>query len=315
MLDSTTITDNTEFKMPIYDIPESYVICGCSTADMEESFFIKRRIPCAFFHFTLDGKNYDDNFGRSIPFDRFYEMVAEGAQPVSSQVNVAQYADLWTPYLEMGKDVLHATLSSGISGTYNSACIARDELSEKYPDRRILVVDSLSASSGFGMVLDYMADMRDEGRSIDDVYQWVLDNRNRVHHWFFSTDLTSFWRGGRISRASAFFGNTFNICPLMNVNDEGKLIPRRNVRTKKRVMDEQVREMMEHVEDGKAYKGKCFISNSACRKDAEAVAAKIVAQLPQLKDKIVINSIGTTIGTHTGPGTVALFFMGDERVR
>ena len=101
----------------------------------------------------------------------------------------------------------------------------------------------------------------------------------------------------------------------MNVNDEGKLIPRRNVRTKKRVMDEQVREMMEHVEDGKAYKGKCFISNSACREDAEAVAAKIVAQLPQLKDKIVINSIGTTIGTHTGPGTVALFFMGDERVR
>lgn len=312
---SIAATGNQEFKMPIYDIPESYVICGCSTADMTEEFFKKRRIPCAFFHFTIDGKSYDDNFGRSIPFDKFYKLIAEGVQPVSSQVNVTQYVDLWTPYLEMGKDILHATLSSGISGTYNSACIARDELADKYPDRKILVVDSLAASSGFGMVLAYMADLRDEGKSIDEVYKWVLDNRNRVHHWFFSTDLTSYWRGGRISRASAFFGNTFNICPLMNVNDEGKLIPRRNVRTKKRVMEEQVREMMEHVEDGKDYKGKCFISNSACQRDAETVAEKIGEQIPQLKGKILINSIGTTIGTHTGPGTVALFFMGDERTR
>lgn len=300
---------------PVFEIPEDYVICGCSTADMPESFYMERRVPCAYFHFTLDGKSYDDNFGRSIPFDQFYKMIADGAMPVSSQVNVAQYIELWTPYLEMGKDVLHATLSSGISGTYNSACIARDELAEKYPDRRILVVDSLCASAGFGLFLDYLADLRDEGKSLDEVYQWAMDNRLKVHHWFFSTDLTSFWRGGRISRASAFFGNTFNICPLMNVNDEGKLIPRRNVRTKKRVIEEQVREMMAHVQDGANYTGKCFISNSACAKDAETVAAKIEEQIPNLRGRIQISSIGTTIGTHTGPGTVALFFMGDERTR
>ena len=307
------MSDMNTAETPIYDIPESYVLCGCSTADMPESFFVSRRIPCAFFHFTLDGKSYDDNFGKSIPFDKFYKMIADGKQPVSSQVNVAQYIDLWTPYLEMGKDILHVALSSGISGTYNSACMARDEVSEKYPGRRIIVVDSLGASSGFGLLLKYMANRRDEGMSLDELHQWALDNRLHVHHWFFSTDLTSYWRGGRISRASAFFGNAFNICPLMNVNCEGKLIPRRNVRTKRKVIDEIVKEMMAHVQGGANYSGLCEISNSACLKDAEAVAAKIVEQIPQLEGRIGINSIGTTIGTHTGPGTVALFFMGDER--
>lgn len=135
-----------------------------------------------------------------------------------------------------------------------------------------------------------------------------------MHHWFFSTDLTSYKRGGRISATSAMVGTLLGICPLLNMDNEGHLIPRKKIRTKKKVIEELVNMMKEHVEDGPDYKGYCYISNSACEEDAEKVRDLVEAYCPNLKGKVLINSIGTVIGSHTGPGTVALFFLGDERV-
>ena len=215
--------------------------------------------------------------------------------------------------LKQGKDVLHLTLSSGISGTYNSANLARMQMEEKYPDRKIFVIDSLAASSGYGLLVDQALENQKNGMSLEENAKWIEDNKNKLHHWFFSTDLSSFIRGGRISKVSGFFGQAWNICPLMNVNNEGKLIPRNKYRGKKQVIREMVKRMEEHAQNGLDYSGKCFISNSACMEDAQKVARLVEEAFPKLNGKVMINSIGTVIGTHTGPGTVALFFWGDER--
>ena len=239
-------------------------------------------------------------------------MVA-GEGTKTSQVSVREYEDLFEESLSQGKDVIHLTLSSGISGSYNSACIARDEMQEKYPDRKIYVIDSLAASSGYGLLVDAAADRRDEGMSIDDLYTWIEENKLRVHHWFFSSDLTFYIRGGRVSKTAGFIGTIMNICPLLNVSNEGKLIPREKIRTKKKVIRRIVDLMRENADNGTDYSGKCFISQSECVDDARAVADLIEAEFPKLDGKVQIYPIGATIGSHTGPGTVALFFFGKKR--
>ncbi|MCC8050372.1 MAG: DegV family protein, partial [Clostridiales bacterium] len=238
----------------------------------------------------------------------------EGADTRTSQVNVEEFMKYFRPFLEQGLDVLHVSLSSGISGTFNSACIARDMLKEEFPERKLLVVDSLAASSGYGLLMELLADMRDAGSSLEELYDWTLKNRLTIHHWFFSTDLTFFIKGGRISKTSGFIGSVLNICPLMNVDDEGKLIPRSKIRGKRAVIKKLVEQMKEHAVDGLNYSGKCYMCNSACYEDARAVADLVEAAFPKLDGPVQINDIGTTIGSHTGPGTVALFFVGDERV-
>lgn len=228
-------------------------------------------------------------------------------------MNADEFTEYFRPFLENGQDILHLTLSSGISGVYNSACIARDILSEEFPDRKIYIVDSLAASSGFGLLMDAIADKRDEGMDIDALYQWTKNNLLQLNHWFFSSDLTFYIRGGRISKTSGTIGNILNICPLLNVNNEGKLIVREKIRTKRKVIKQIVAKMEENARDGLDYDGKCYISQSACYEDARAVADLIESKFPKLNGKVTIYNIGTVIGSHTGPGTVALFFWGKER--
>jgi len=287
----------------------------CSTADMPLDFFRTNDIPFASFHFIMDGKEYPDDLGQSMPFDVFYSKIAEGASPTTSQVNAEDYEKMWLPLLESGIDVMHITLSSGISGTINSALVARETLLPKFPGRKIVIVDSLGASSGYGLLVTRACELRDEGKTIEQAQDWLEKNKLRLHHWFFSTDLTNYVRGGRISKTAAMFGTLLKICPLLNMNTSGELIPREKIRTKKKVIYEIVERMAQHAENGLDYSGKCYISNSACYEDARAVADLVEARFPKLDGKVLINSVGTVIGAHTGPGTVALFFFGDERVK
>ena len=290
-----------------------YQISCCSTADMPASYFAAHNIPFAQFHFLMDGKDYPDDLGKSMPFDEFYQRITDGAQPVTSQVSVGDYTAMFEAALAAGQDVLHLALSSGISGTINSARVAQQQMAEKYPQRKIYVIDSLAASSGFGLMVEAARQNRDNGMGIDENAAWLEAHKLNLHHWFFSTDLTSFIRGGRVSKVSGFVGQTLNICPLLNVNDEGKLIPRQKYRGKKQVIRAIVDRMEEHAEGVLQYSGKCFISQSACEEDARRVADMIEERFPNLDGKVMINSIGTVIGSHTGPGTVALFFWGDTR--
>lgn len=291
-----------------------FIISCCSTADLSREHFESRKIAYIYFHYEIDGKEYPDDLGQSIPFDKFYQMMANGSETRTSQINTEEYAEYFEGFLKEGKDILHLTLSSGISGTINSANIARDILLEKYPDRKIYIVDSLGASSGYGLLMDKLADLRDEGKSIEQLYDWAIQNRLKLQHWFFSSDLTFFIKGGRVSKTAGFVGTVLNICPLLNVDLNGKLIPRYKIRTKKKVIAAIVDKMKELAQDGLDYSDKCYISQSACYEDARAVADLVEATFPKLKGKVEINDIGTTIGSHTGPGTVALFFWGSERV-
>ena len=246
-----------------------YILSCCSTADLTKEHFEERGISYICFHYQLDGKQYADDLGQSMPFEKFYKAMADGAETKTSQVNAEEFQAYFEKFLKQGKDVLHVCLSSGISGVINSAMIAREELAEKYPDRKILVVDSLGASSGYGLLMDQLADLRDQGKSIH--------------------------------------------CPLLNMDDQGRLIPRFKIRTKKKVIRAIVDKMEEYANDGRDYSGKCYISQSGCYEDARAVADLVEARFPHLNGKVEINYVGTTIGSHTGPGTVALFFWGRKR--
>ena len=291
-----------------------YVISCCSTADLTEDHFKERNIEYLCFHYELDGKSYMDDLGKTMSLNDFYQAMVDGAETKTSQINAQEYEAYFRKFLQQGKDIIHLTLSSGISGTINSALVAKANLQEEFPDRKLYVVDSLAASSGFGLLVDKLADLRDEGMSIDEVYQWVESNKKRLNHWFFSTDLTFFIKGGRVSKTAGVVGGILGICPLLNVDYEGKLIPRLKVKGKKKVYKAIVSKMGELADDGLDYADKVYMSHSACREDAQEVAALVEEKFPNVRGKVEINDIGTTIGSHTGPGTVALFFWGQERV-
>ncbi|MGX7030339.1 DegV family protein [Vagococcus zengguangii] len=292
---------------------QSYTLTCGSTADMPKEFFDERDIHYSSFHFTIDGQEYLDDLGQSMSFEAFYQKIKAGSMPITSQSNPDDYTKFFEPFLAQGQDILHLSFSSGLSGDYQSACIAQEILADQYPERQIVVIDTLGASSGYGLLVATAADMRDQGKPLEEVAKWVKDNRLNLHHWFFSTDLTHYQRGGRISATSAAIGGLLNICPLMNMNNEGKLIPRTKVRGKKKVIKAIVNEVKQHAQNGENYSGKCYISHSDCIKDAQEVAGLIEATFPNLDGNVQINSVGTVIGSHTGPGTVAVFFFGDER--
>jgi len=291
----------------------NYVLSCCSTADLSKEHFEARDLHYICFHYQLDGVDYADDLGQSMSFDKFYQAMVDGADTRTSQINADEYAAHFESFLKLGLDVLHVTLSSGISGSINSALLAKERLEEKYPDRKLVIVDSLIASSGYGLLMDHLADLRDEGYTFDQLVDWVEKNKLKAHAWFFTSDLTFFIKGGRVSKTSGFVGKLLNICPLLNMSVDGKLIPRQKIRTKRKVITAIVEKMEELADDGLNYSGKCFISMSACMEDAQAVAALVEERFPKLNGKVLINNIGTTIGSHTGPGTVALFFWGKER--
>ena len=287
-----------------------YVITCCSTVDLSDELLKERNIPYASFTFTADGKTYSDDYGKSYPIDKFYKDIASGMQPVTSQVNVEDYTSLFEPILKQGKDVLHLTLSSGISGTFNSANTAASLLNDKY-ENKVHVVDSLCASAGYGLIVIMVKDNQEKGMSLEDNLKWIDENKTKVIHWFFSTDLSSFIRGGRISKTAGFFAGALQICPLMCVSETGKLEVLEKIRTKKKAEKSVVEKMMAEV--GPDYDGYVFISNSACYDDAKAVADMIKESFKNVKEVNIFN-IGTVIGTHTGPGTVATFYFGNKRV-
>lgn len=291
----------------------AYVLSCESTADLTKAHFEARSIRYICFHYRMDGVDYPDDLGETMPIATFYKKLEEGSDSTTSQINQSEYLDYFEQFLSKGQDVLHVSLSSGISGSYFSACSAALVARSRYPERKLLIVDSLAASSGYGLFMDLLADKRDEGLSIEELASFAEENRLRIHHWFFSTDLTFYVKGGRVSKAAALFGGVLNICPLLNVSFDGHLVARERVRGKKNVIRRTVKKMVEFADNGTAYDGKCYLCNSACIEDAREVASQVEEAFPALKGKVEIYDIGTVIGSHTGPGTVALFFVGKPR--
>ncbi len=292
---------------------DSFILSCESTVDLPYSYVSGRDIPVLFYSYLVDGKEYIDDMGRdpeALP--HFYEMLNNGALPSTSQLNTFQYTEFFEELLQKG-DLLHIAFGSGMTGSVKNAMEAAEALREKYPDRRLIVIDSLCSSSGYGLLVDMAADMRDCGESMEAIAAWVEQNRNKVHHQFFSTDLKYFKRSGRVSGAAATVGAILNICPIMRLDDKGRIIAYDKVRGKKNAIRETLRTMEAHVQDGVNYAGKCFICHSNCLTEAEETKAAVQARFPHIAGEIRICDIGTIIASHCGPGTVAVFFMGDGR--
>ena len=290
-----------------------FTLSCCSTVDLPYSYMESRDIPVLFYTYVVDGVEYDDDMGRdpeALP--RFYRFLEEGKLPQTSQVNVAAYMDFFEKLLQKG-DLLHIAFTSGQSGSVHNAFLAAEELRQKYPDRKLIVIDSLCSSSGYGLLVDSAADMRDAGRSIDEVAQWVLDNRNRVHHQFFSSNMTQFRRTGRVSGAAATVATVLNICPIMRLDDTGSIKAYSKVRGKKKAVETTVDTMEQCAQGGRDYDDKCFVCHSRCPEDARMLIDAIEERFPKLKGRVRLCDIGTIIGSHAGPGTVAVFFYGNER--
>lgn len=291
----------------------NYILSCCSYTDLTAQEMKDLDIKYICTPYMVDGKSYIDDLGETTSYEEFYQAMKDGAITNTYQLNQNDFADYFRELLKTGQDIIHISLSSGLSGVSNSARLAIEAMKEEFPERTIYLVDSLAAAAGLGLLMTTAAQLRAEGMGIKELYNWLEENKLNLHHWFFTTDLTYLVRGGRVSKASGFIGGVLNICPLMNVSNIGKLVARMKIRGKKKVIAEIVERMKEHARDGLNYNGKCFICNSVCKEDAKAVAALVEENFPNLDGKVQIYTIGTTIGSHTGPGTVALFFWGDKR--
>ena len=292
-----------------------YILSCCSTADLSREHLMSRSIPYVCFHFFLNDEEKIDDLGISVPPKALFDAIRAGVSARTAQVNADEYEAFFRPFLQEGKDVLHVTLSSGISGTINSAQAAAAVLREEFPERKIYIVDSLCASSGYGLFMDRLADLRDEGMTVDELRDWAEANKLRLNHWFFSTDLTQYIRGGRVSKTAGFVGGLLGICPLLHVNNLGQLEPVSKIPSRKLVRREMLKKMEAQAENGLEYSGKCYICQSDIMEDARKVADEIESRFPHLNGKVQIYPIGGVIGCHTGPGTVALFFWSGEADR
>lgn len=289
-----------------------YKITCCSTCDLKAEKLSALGVEYAKYHYILDGKDFPDDLYTTKTPETFYGEIDAGAMPTTSQVTCEELVGIIEPLLKEGFDVLHLEFSSGLSGGWQSTLAAQKILSEKYPERKIYIVDTLAASSGYGLLVDKACELKAGGMGIDELKDWLEKNKLKLRHWFFTTNLAHFKRGGRVSGAAAAVGTLLNICPVLDVNSEGKLIVRKKVMGKKKAESEILRLMKETAKDGLDYGGKCFISHSRVGEDAARVARLVEEAFPNLDGKVLINDIGTVIGSHTGPGTVALFFFGER---
>lgn len=287
----------------------NFVITTDNTADLPYDYYKKNQIEYLFLSYTMDGKNYQKN--AEMDPGEFYRKMRQGSMPTTSQANVEETMETWRPLLDEGNDILHLAFSSGLSGSCNSARIAANELKESYPDRKITVVDSLCASLGEGLFVDYAVEMKKAGKDMEEIAGWLEENKLNFCHVFTVDDLNHLYRGGRVSKAAAVLGTMINIKPVLHVDNEGHLIPLGKVRGRKKSLIKLVDMMEERIGSFRDRQTKIFISHGDCLEDAEFVK-QLVQERFGYQD-FLINMIGATIGTHSGPGTVALFFLGDHR--
>lgn len=294
-------------------MPERQFILSCeSTVDLPYAYAAGRDIPILFYSYMIDGETFIDDMGRdpdSIP--AFYRKLEAGALPTTTQLNQAQYEEFLEPLLQKG-DVLHIVFGTGMTNSYHSALLAAEMLREKFPERKLVLVDSLCSSSGYGMLVDDAADMRDDGASIEDTAAMAERESHLIHHQFFSTDLKFFRRSGRVSGPAATIATILSICPIMRLDDRGRIIAYDKVRGKKNAVARTVDTMEQHAAGGRDYAGKCFVCHSNCLPEAQQLVSALKERFPKLQP-VRICDIGCIIAAHSGPGTVAVFFLGDPR--
>ncbi|MFP3156248.1 DegV family protein [Lachnospiraceae bacterium ZAX-1] len=289
---------------------KKYIISTDTTCDLPEEYLMEHRISVMSLSYTIDGETYDRDHG--LPEKDFYSKVRNGSLPTTSQVNPESAKKIFTYLMEKrDADILHIAFSSGLSGSYNSTRVAAEELAEKYPEHKIIIIDSFCASLGEGLLVHQAFQNLESGMDLEENAKWVEENKLKIVHNFTVDDLNHLYRGGRVSKTTAVFGTMIHIKPILHVDDAGLLFPVDKVRGRKKSLIALVDAMEKQMGTSKDKNDIVFISHGDCLEDAQYVAELIEARFGIVN--FLINYIGPTIGAHTGAGAVALFYVGDVR--
>lgn len=287
-----------------------FILTCESTTDLPISYLAKRQISALPYTYCLDDVEYVDDMGEFNGRTNFYKLLKQGKRPTTSQINAERYKNFFRQQLSQG-DLLHVAFDSGLSNSVYNAFYAAEELKKEFPKRRIVVVDSTCGCLGYGLLVDMLADMRDNGASFDELYDWAKENRTRIHHQFFSTTLTYYRRSGRVSGPAATIGNILHVCPILRLNREGKIIAYSKTMGMTKAIAKTLEEVASRVQNGSGYNGRMWVAHSDCIDTANKVVEQLKAQYRNADIRLF--EIGPVIGSHCGAGTVAVYFLGDER--
>lgn len=288
---------------------KDYLITTDNMADFPQGFYEEHDLPKMSLSYIMDGVTYSDK--NALPEKTFYQMMRDGKMPTTSQVNPEIAKEYFTEFLKKNKSIIHIAFSGGLSGTCNSARLAAQEIMEERPDCRITVVDSLCASMGEGLFVYKALQLQEQGMGYEELADWLETHKYNVCHNFTVDDLFHLYRGGRVSRAAAVLGTMINIKPVLHVDDEGCLKPLYKVRGRKKSLTALVDDMEKQIGSWRDKNDIVFISHGDCLADAEYVRDLVKERFGI--ERFMISMVGSTIGAHSGPGTVALFYMGDTR--
>ena len=284
------------------------IIITDSCCDLSYSYISENNLEVIPFPFSIDGKEYVDDFGRFLSYEDFYNELRNGATPLTSQISAFTFEQVFKKYVSEGNAVIYIGFSSALSQTFNNSILARNIVLEEIPEADITVIDSKSASVGLGAIVFYANELLKQGKPKDEIIEWIENNKLKSNHWFIIDSLEHLKRGGRISAASAAVGTMLDIKPLLNVDDEGKLNVLKKIRGRKKA----IRELLDELQNIKnSEEQTIFINHGDCLKDAEKLRDLVLNEV-NVKD-VVINYIGPIIGSHTGPGMLCLVFMGNKR--
>lgn len=286
-----------------------FVIFTDSASDLSKDIIEDLDIKHIGLICNINNKEYVDNFSGELTHKDFYNKLREGSMPSTSQINAYRFVEAFEKYVKEGYSILYLAFSSALSGTYNSSLMAREEILEKYPEADIRIIDTKAACLGEGLLVYYAGIMKKEGKSIDEIYSWVEENKNKTCHFFTVDNLDHLKRGGRISPTAAALGSLLNIKPMLYANDKGELQNFSKAKGRKKSIKNLYQLFEKHIVNPEEQT--IFIAHSDCIEDAESLASMIKENY-NVKN-IIIDYIGIVIGAHTGIGTLALFFLGDTK--
>lgn len=286
-----------------------YIITTDNTCDFPAEYYVEQGLPRMSLSYIMDDQTYSDD--NPMPDSEFYAKMRNGKMPTTSQVNPEMAREFFENILKNHKKILHIAFSGGLSGTYNSARIAAEEINEECPDAQVTVIDSLSASMGEGLLVYYALKFQREGMGYEELAKWLEDHKLNICHNFTVDDLFHLFRGGRVSRTAAVVGTMINLKPVLHVDNEGCLKPLSKVRGRKKSLLALVDDMEKQIGSWADKNEIVFISHGDCIEDANFVKEQVGKRFGI--NKFMVSMIGPTIGAHAGPGTVALFYLGDHR--
>lgn len=288
-----------------------YIISTDTSCDFPLEYVKQHQLPLVTLFYSIDGVTGENGCPSSDVLKNFYDKMRAGSMTKTQQASIEDTEKVFREILKEGKDILHIAFSSGLSGTANAARLAAENMMEEFPGRKIIVIDSLCASLGQGLLVDYALKLQQQGKTMEETAKWLEDHIQNICHLFTVEDLKYLQRGGRISKTTALVGTMIGIKPVLHVDPEGKLISISKVRGRKQSIQALVNKMEENIGKYRAEKQPIFISHGDCIEDANYLAELVKERFGY--DEFLINDVGPTIGAHSGPGTLALFFMGETR--